>query len=206
MRAEFKFATLSSAFAAALIVMAGTATAAGTPERVRGTIASLEGPKMVVHGQDGKDVTVMLDAKLGVAGVIKASLADIKPGVFIGTATTDAPGSLLQSVEVVVFPPAMKGVGEGHYPWDLPGANKMTNATVATDVKGVDGQTVTVKYKGGEKKIKIPAHIPVVTLVPGSTADLHVGESVFVPGLRQPDGTVQAAHVLYGKDGVTPPM
>ena len=205
MRAEFKLAALS-AFAAVLVFTAGTASAAGTPERVRGTIASLEGQKMVVHGKDGKDVTVMLDAKLGVAGVIKASLADIKPGVFIGTATTDGSGSELQSVEVVVFPPAMKGVGEGHYPWDLPGANKMTNATVATDVKGVDGQTVTVKYKGGEKKIKIPANVPIVTLVPGSAADLRVGESVFVPGLRQADGTVQASRVLYGKDGVTPPM
>jgi hypothetical protein len=205
MRAEFKLATVSSAFVAALVLTAGIAAAAGTPERVRGTIASLVGQKMVVHGKHGKDVTVMLDANLGVAGVIKASLADIKPGVFIGTATTDA-GSELQSVEVVVFPPAMKGVGEGHYPWDLPGASKMTNATVATDVKGVDGQTVTVKYKGGEKKIKIPANVPIVTLVPGSAADLHVGESVFVPGLRQADGTVQASRILYGKDGVTPPM
>ena len=206
MDAKLKFAMFSSAFAAALVLVVGTAAAAGTPERVRGTIASLEGQKMVVHGRDGKDVTVILADKPGVAGVIKASLADIKPGVFIGTATTDRPNSILQSVEVVVFPPAMKGVGEGHYPWDLPGANKMTNATVATDVKGVDGQTVTVKYKGGEKKIKIPAHVPIVTLVPGSQADLHVGESVFVPGLRQADGTVQASRVLYGKDGVTPPM
>jgi hypothetical protein len=179
---------------------------AGDPVRVRGDIASIEGPKLVVHGVDGKDVTVTMGEKTAVVAVVKASIDDIKPGVFIGTATKDASDSTLRSVEVVVFPEAMKGYGEGHYPWDLPGANKMTNATVTNDVKGVDGRTVTVAYKGGEKKITIPADVPIVTLVPATVADLHAGETVFVPGQRQPDGSVQAGAVAFGKDGVKPPM
>ncbi|MDE3175351.1 MAG: hypothetical protein KGM15_04480 [Pseudomonadota bacterium] len=201
-----KLQSLSVLCALAITVSGGAANAAGDPVRVRGTIVSLEGSKLVVHGRDGKDVTVVLAEKAGVAAVVKASIADIKPGVFIGTATTDNADATLRSVEVVVFPAAMNGTGEGHYPWDLPGANKMTNATVTQDVKGVDGQTVTVAYKGGEKKIQIPANVPIVTLAPGSLADLHAGEAVFVPGLRQADGSVQASRVLYGKDGVTPPM
>ncbi len=202
----------SGSFVSALIAVAaslllnGAADAAGAPTRVRGVVTSVDGSKMVVHGKDGKDVTVNLADKVGVVAVVKASLADIKPGVFIGTATTDSSDSTLRSVEVVIFPDAMRGAGEGHYPWDLPGANKMTNATVASDVKGVDGQTVTVTYKGGEKTIKIPANIPIVTLVPASAADLHPGASVFVPGLRQDDGAVSASRVVIGKDGVAPPM
>ncbi len=201
--------SLSSSWVAALALVAlsgGAASAAGDPVRVRGTIASLDGTKLVVHGKDGKDIAVTLGEKTGVVAVVKASIEDIKPGVFIGTATKDAEDSTLRSVEVVVFPEAMKGTAEGHYPWDLPGASKMTNATVTNNVKGVDGQTVTVTYKGGEKKIQIPADVPIVTLVPASAADLHVGETVFVPGLRQEDGSVQAGVVLFGKDGVTPPM
>jgi len=192
---------------AASITLSGLAAhAAAEPARVRGTLASLEGSKLVVHGKDGKDVTVALTDKFRVAAVVKASLADIKPGVFIGTATTDAADSKLKSVEVVVFPEAMRGVGEGHYPWDLPGANKMTNGTVSDEVKGVEGQAVTVTYKGGEKKIDIPANVPVVALVPATAADLHPGEAVFVPGMRQADGSVQAGAVLFGKDGAVPPM
>ncbi len=199
---------LSSALAALAIVAlsSGGANAAGEPVRVRGAIVSVDAAKLVVHGADGKDVTVKMGEKTGVLAVVKASMDDIKPGVFIGTATKDAADSSLQSVEVVVFPEAMKGTAEGHYPWDLPGANKMTNATVTNGVKGVDGQIVTVSYKGGEKKIQIPANVPVVTLVPASAADLHPGVMVFVPGERQADGSVEPRAVLFGKDGATPPM
>ena len=199
---------LSSALAAVAIIAlsGGAARAAGEPVRVRGAIVSLDATKLVVHGADGKDVTVKMGDKTGVLAVVKASMDDIKPGVFIGTATKDAAESTLRSVEVVVFPEAMKGTGEGHYPWDLPGASKMTNATVTNGVKGVDGQTVTVSYKGGEKKIQIPADVPIVTLVPASAADLRPGVVVFVPGERQEDGSVEPRAVLFGKDGATPPM
>ena len=130
----------------------------------------------------------------------------IKPGAFIGTATTTEPDSTLRSLEVVVFPEAMKGTGEGHYPWDLPGSSMMTNATVSNAIKGVEGQTVTVTYKGGEKKIQIPATVPVVTFVAATAADIKAGEPVFVPGQREADGSIHAGAVVLGKDGVVPPM
>jgi hypothetical protein len=94
----------------------------------------------------------------------------------------------------------------GHYPWDLGHSSMMTNATVANAVKGVDGQTVTVTYKGGEKKIDIPADVPVVAVVPAGKEDIKPGAIVFVPSLRQSDGTLTSGAVLFGKDGVIPPM
>jgi hypothetical protein len=200
---------LPLAFGALLIPMVlvcAPAHADGTPVRVRGSVVSLEGTKLVVHAKDGKDVTVNLADTFAALAVVKSSMADIKEGTFIGTATVTQPDSTLRSLEVVVFPDKMRGTGEGHYPWDLGSSSMMTNATVANAVKGIDGQTVTLAYKGGEKKIDIPANVPVVALVPGSKDEIKPGAIVFVPTQRQTDGTLQGGAVLYGKDGVIPPM
>jgi hypothetical protein len=200
---------LPLAFGALLIPMAlvcAPAYADGTLVRVRGSVVSLEGTKLVVHAKDGKDVTVNLADTFAALAVVKSSMADIKEGTFIGTATVAQPDSTLRSLEVVVFPDKMRGTGEGHYPWDLGSSSMMTNATVANAVKGIDGQTVTLAYKGGEKKIDIPANVPVVALVPGSKDEIKPGAIVFVPTQRQADGTLQGGAVLFGKDGVIPPM
>jgi hypothetical protein len=201
-----KLAIGRSFLAALTILGAAPAWAAGDAVRVRGTLVSLDGSKLIVHGKDDKDVTVTLKEGFAAIAVVKSSMADIKQGTFIGTAATTQPDSTLKSVEVVVFPDSMRGVGEGHYPWDLGSGSSMTNATVAKAVKGVEGQTVTVTYKGGEKQINIPANVPVVALVPASKSDLAPGEMVFVPTEKQADGALIGGAVLFGKDGVVPPM
>jgi hypothetical protein len=178
----------------------------GIPVRVRGTVVSRDGSKLVVRAKDGKDVSVSLADKFAALAVVKSSMADIKEGTFIGTATVTQPDTTLRSVEVVVFPDSLRGTAEGHYPWDLGSSSMMTNATVANAVKAVDGQTVTVTYKGGEKKINIPADVPVVALVPASNDDIAVGAIVFVPTERQSDGSLHSGAVLFGEDGVIPPM
>ena len=114
----------------------------GTPVRVRGTVVSLDGSKLVVRAKDGKDVSVSLADNFAALAVVKSSMADIKEGTFIGTATVTQPDTTLRSVEVVVFPNSLRGTAEGHYPWDLGSSSMMTNATVANAVKAVDGQTL----------------------------------------------------------------
>jgi hypothetical protein len=192
--------------AAATALVSASAFADATPQRVRGSVVSLDGSKLVVHTKDGSDVTVNLAETFAALAVVKSSLAEIKEGTFIGTATVTQPDSSLRSQEVVVFPDKMRGTGEGHYPWDLGSKSMMTNATVSNAVKSVEGQTVTVTYKGGEKKIDIPADVPVVTIVPGAKDEIKPGSIVFVPAMRQDDGTLNSGAVLYGKDGVIPPM
>jgi hypothetical protein len=64
---------------------------------------------------------------------------------------------------------------------------------------------VTVTYEGGEKKIDIPTNVP-VALVPASKDDIAPGAIVFVPTERQSDGSLHSGAVLFGKDGVIPPM
>ena len=205
MRLSYIYGLLAVAFAAIVLVSASS-FAQGTPVRVRGTVVSLDGSKLVVKAKDGKDVTVNLADNFAALAVVKSSMADIKEGTFIGTATVTQPDTTLKSVEVVVFPDKMRGTGEGHYPWDLGPSSMMTNATIANAVKGVNGQTVTVTYKGGEKKIEIPADVPVVALVPATKEEIKPGAIVFVPTQRQADGSLNGGAVLFGKDGLTPPM
>jgi hypothetical protein len=107
----------------------------------------------------------------------------------------------------VIFPPSMRGTGEGHYAWDLEPNSTMTNANVEESVTGVDGQTLTLKYKNGEKKILVTPQTVIVTYNPGDKADLKPGIKIFIGAAKkQPDGTLQAARINYGKDGLTPPM
>jgi hypothetical protein len=198
--------TLAFGVLISVALVSAPASADEEPVRVRGAVASLEGTKLVVHAKDGKDVTVSLADNFAALAVVKSSMAEIKEGAFIGTATVTQPDSSLRSLEVVVFPDKMRGTGEGHYPWDLGASSMMTNATVANAVKGVAGQTVTLTYRGVEKKIDIPANVPVVSLVPATKNEIKPGAIVFVPTQRQSDGSLQAAAVLFGKDGVVPPM
>jgi hypothetical protein len=189
-----------------LALSAAPAWAEGTPVRVRGTVASLDGSKLVVHAKDGKDVNVSLKDNYAALAVVKSSMEDIKQGTFIGTATMPQADGSLRAVEVVVFPESLRGFGEGHYPWDLGSSSMMTNATIANKVQSTDGQTVTVTYKGGEKKITIPPNVPIVALVPADKSDIKSGATVFVPTEKQADGTLLSGAILFGKDGVVPPM
>jgi hypothetical protein len=195
-----------TALALVLGLICAPAWADGTPVRVRGTVVSLDGLKLVVHSKDGKDVAVSLKDNYAVFGVVKSSMAEIKQNTFIGTATVAQPDGSLRSLEVVVFPENLRGFAEGHYPWDLGSSSMMTNATVGTKVQGVDGDTVTVTYKGGDKKITIPPNVPIVALVGADKADIKPGAIVFVPTEKQADGTLLSGAVLFGKDGVVPPM
>ena len=106
-----------------------------------------------------------------------------------------------------MFPEAMRGTGEGHRPWDLQPQSTMTNGDIDQTVVGVEGQTLTLSYKGGEKKIVVPSDTPIVSIAPGDRTDLKPGAKIFiVAAKRQADGTLLAPRVNIGKDGLTPPM
>ena len=176
------------------------------PVRLRGTIERIDGAVYVVKARDGNELKVTLPEKPQIAGIVKASLSDIKQGSFVGvTAMPKADGSL-SALEVHIFPEAMRGTGEGHYPWDLRPQSTMTNANVENVVTAVDGPTLTLKYKDGEKKIFVPADAPIVSYVPGGKADLKAGAKVFVVAAKQADGTLQGRAWRVGRDGITPPM
>ena len=172
---------------------------------VRGSIVSYSGSALKVKTREGETVDVTLADGWKLASVANAAVTDIKPGDFVGIASLPNAGGGDGALEVLIFPPAMKGAGEGSYGWDLKPNSSMTNATVADAVKGVDGRTVTVSYHGKEKKIAIPDGTPVVTIAPASNDDLVAGAVVFIPAEKAASGPL-AHQVLVGKNGVVPPM
>ncbi|MGC1236575.1 MAG: DUF5666 domain-containing protein [Xanthobacteraceae bacterium] len=210
MRANYEitaaiFAGLVLGAIAMPVVSAGSAYADDIV-RVRGTIASVDGSTYVVKTRDGAEQKVALAPNAQVAGLVKASLADVKPGSFVGVTALAQPDGTQRALEVHIFPESMRGTGEGHTPWDLQPNSTMTNGNIADAVTAVDGQTVTVKYKDGEQKILVPSTAPIVAYILSDKSDLKVGAKVFIVAAKQPDGTLQGRAWRVGRDGVTPPM
>jgi len=194
------------AFAAFLGVAGLRPAQAADNVRVRGTVASLEGSTLTVKTREGPTSALALKPGWKVTGVAAASLGDIKPGDFVGIATLPTASGGDGAIEVLIFPPAMKGTGEGSYPWDLKPKSGMTNGTVLNAVKDVNGRTLTVSYKDQEKKISVPDGVPIVTFGPATEADLKPGATVFVPAQRGEDGSLATGFVVVGTNGVNPPM
>ena len=197
----------ASAVAAFLAIAVLSPAQAAENVRVRGTIVGLDGSTLTVKTREGPNATVMLKPGAKVAGVTKASVEDIKAGDFVGIASLPTAAGGDGAIEVLVFPPALKGTGEGSYPWDLKPKSSMTNATVTNAVKSVDGRTLDLSYSGGkEKKIAVPDGVPIVTFGPATEADLKPGATVFVPAQRGDDGALATGFVAVGTNGVDPPM
>jgi hypothetical protein len=204
-RSTFARPLIAAAMVAAS-VLGAIAQQPPTPTRVRGTIEGVDGDQLVVKSRSGEDVKLHLTSDAKVVGIIRISLADIKLGSFIGTTTVPGADGRQNAVEVHVFPEDMRGTGEGSRPYDLKPNSTMTNATVAEQVAGNDGQTLMVKYKDGEKKVTVGPDTPVVTYVPGEKADLKAGAKIIAFIKQLPDGSYETNRISVGRDGLTPPM
>jgi hypothetical protein len=195
-----------AALSFALIWFAVPASAQETV-RIRGTIERVEGPVYVIKNRDGEEVKLTVTDNPLYVAIVKSTMADIKPGMFVGSTGMTQPDGSQKAIEVHIFPESMRGTGEGHYDWDLKPNTKMTNANVEQTVAGTDGPVLTVKYKDGEKKLMVTPETAVVSYVVGSKDDLKPGIKVFIGAAKkQADGTVQTPRITYGKDGLTPPM
>ena len=192
------------------LVLATSASFAQQPQtvRVRGTVEAVDGPVLTIKSRDGQtSYKVKMTDNVAIRGVIKAALADIKENSFIGVTGMPQPDGSQKAVEIHIFPEALRGTGEGFRPWDLLPNSTMTNATVAQMVKGVSGDEITLKYKDGEKKIVVVPETVIVTYVPGTKDELKPGAKIFIAGAnKKEDGTLEAASISVGRDGLTPPM
>lgn len=193
----------------AAMALAGSALAQtpdAKPTRIRGNVVSLDGDVLKVHRRSGDTVSIALAANVPVSTVKAMQLSDIKPGTFVGTAATTGTDGKLTATEVVVFPEAARGTGEGHYAWDLGPNSTMTNANVDTVVQGTDGRNLKLSYKGGSNQVTVPPNVPIVTFVPAARSDLAPGKQVFVVAQPASQGSYAAQRVVVEKDGVVPPM
>ena len=173
--------------------------------RLRGTIAKVDPTSMVLKERDGRTMTLAFVDTLSVSEALPIDPASIQSGTFVGTAAVTGPDGSLSALEVLVFPEAMRGTGEGHSNWDLQPGSTMTNATVAAVAPGATGRKMTLRYKDGEKTIVVPEGVPVVTLKPADRSLLVVGAKALVTAQNR-DGKLVALRITAGRDGFTPPM
>jgi len=181
-------------------------TPAAPTQRIRGDVVALDGLDLQLRSRSGEALTVKLTESYTVTAVVKIGIDRITTGAFVGTASMPQPDGTQTALEVLLFPEARRGSGEGHYPWDLQPGSMMTNATVADLVSVERGRRMTLRYKDGEKVVIVPSEAPIVTFEPGDRAMLKPGAHVIVTATKQPDGTLTAGGVAVGKDGLVPPM
>jgi hypothetical protein len=206
MSPKMKLSTVVLALAAC-VATGISVFAEDTPARERGTLQKMDGNTLTIATKSGKESNVALKDGAPVIAVTKGAMSDIKSNTFVGITAMPQPDGTQKAVEVHVFEESLRGIGEGHYPWDLMQNSTMTNGAVAQQVQKVEGNTLQVKYKDGEKAIVVPKDAEVVNLVPGGKDDLKSGAHVFIPGWeKQADGTWMGTVVVVGRDGLTPPM
>ena len=178
------------------------------PLRIRGTIEKVDGNMLTVKSRAGETMSVKLADDVRVAAMEKASLSDIKEGTFIGVTAMPQPDGSQKAIGLHIFMPAQKGVvAEGFRPWDREPGSTMTNADVASQVTGADGQTLTVKYKDGEKKVIVAPNTPIVRMAAGSKDDIKPGaQFIIMAAQKEPDGSLVAPAINVGRNGAAPPM
>ena len=185
--------------------LSGAAWAQDAPVTItRGTISSVTGQTLEAKSRNGQTVPVTLTDKTRMLVAETASLADVKPNSYVGIAAAPLPDGTIKALEVTIFDEGLRGSGDGHYGWDLPGSTTMTNGAVGS-VQTTSGRTMVIDYKGGSKTVVVPDDVPVVTVKPADSTVLKPGARVVV---ISPKGaaSITANAVIAGANGTVPPM
>src|SRR5690349_16332593 len=69
--------------------------------RVRGEIERVDGPLLAVKAREGNELIVRVADNASVAGLTNATLADIKPGTFVGIGAMPMPDGRQRAIQVV---------------------------------------------------------------------------------------------------------
>ena len=191
---------------AALVTGVAAEAQTGSTARIRGTIEAAGAHAMTVKTRAGETLEIVLNDPLTVLTVKKVEVTSIAAGSYVGIATRTGADGKQQAIEVLVFPEAMRGAGEGSFPWGLEPGSTMTNGTVSGAVKAASATEMTVAYKTGSQTIQVAPGAPIVTFAPAEAADVKPGAPVFLTASKGADGALSAGRVVVGKDGVAPPM
>ncbi len=193
--------------AAAFTVLYSGVALAQQPGRIRAEIEKVDGAILSVKSRDGAMLKVMIDDHTRLGALVKASLSDIKNDSFIGVAGIPQADGNIAAFSVHIFMAAQRGVvPDRHGPWDAQPGSTMTNAYVESMVTGKNGEALTVKYKGGEKKINITPQTVIAAVAKGDRADLKVGAYIIIfASQKQADGSLLAKALYVGRD-VAPAM
>lgn len=188
-----------------LLLIASGAGAQQQTARVTGSVENFDGHVLTVKSEKLGEVKVSLTANAAVFGVAEATLADIRPGAYIGVGAMPQPDGSQRAIQVTVLAESQRGLSEGHRPWDARPNSTMTNGTVDQTVASVSGQVVMVRYKDGEKKIVVPPDAIIRAYVAGDKSELKPGAHIaIVRAIRKSDGTLETDRVNVGRGEVVP--
>ena len=188
-----------------LLFLVGGSEAQQQTLRVTGVVESFDGHVLAIKSDKLGEVKVSLAANATVFGVAEATLADVKPGSYIGVGAMPQPDGSQRAIQVTILAESQRGLSEGHRPWDARPNSTMTNGTVDQTVGSVDGQVVMIKYKDGEKKIIIPPDAVIRAYVLGDKSELKPGAHIaIVRALKKSDGALEADRVNVGRGEVVP--
>src|SRR6202522_1203240 len=189
--------------AAAVLAGALLSAPAFAQGHIRGTLTDVKDGTIAVQNAKGETISVKLASDAGLFLVTKADISAVQSGKFVGITSFEVDGKRVAR-EVHVFDESLRGLAEGHYPWDLEAKpNMMTNANISKIEEGGTDRVVKVNYKGGEQTITIPTEATVVSFVKAPADQLAVGRKVFVVMKKD---VAEAAAVVIGAEGVKPPM
>jgi len=170
---------------------------------IRGTLTAAKDGTIGVQNAKGETVSIKLANDAGLFLVTKADMSAIQNGKFVGITSFEESGKRVAR-EVHVFDESLRGLAEGHYPWDLEARpNMMTNANISKVEEVGTDRVLILNYKGGEQTISIPSNTTVVAFGKAPPDQLAVGRQVFI--VMKKEGS-EAAAVVIGAEGVKPPM
>jgi len=206
--------TIRTVAAAALVAAFGVSSAVAQQpqaQRLSGEIQRVDGNLVFAKSRDGAPITIKLADDVVVTAVFKATVADIKPGAYIGSGAVPQADGSQKAVEVHIFAESMRGQGDGHRPgWYGAPNGTMTNGAVeptgaVLSQPGGGEPSFLVKYKEGEKRIFVPANAHIVRYELGNRSDVTAGAPFAIQAAnKQPDGTFTAPRINVGKDGGQP--
>ena len=194
-------------FATIIVVACAAGALAQQPPAVRvvGVVEDFDGHVLAVKSERLGEVKVNLTVDATVFGVTEATMADIKPGAYIGVGATPQPDGSQRAIQVTVLAESQRGLSEGHRPWDARPNSTMTNGTVDQTVASVDGRLVIVKYKDGEKKIIVPPDARILAYQAADKSELKPGAHIaIVRAIKKLDGSLETNRVNVGRGEVVP--
>jgi hypothetical protein len=194
---------------AALAALTVSAALAQQPQRLAGTIEKVDGNVIYGKAKDGGTITLKLADDASITAVLKATVADIKPGAYIGSGAMPQPDGTQKAVEVHLFARPQEDGGHHYADWYGAPNGTMTNGfaepTVVTAVGGAGDPVIVVKYPAGEKRIVVPPSAHIVRYAAGSKDDLKAGAAFRAQAAaKQADGSFTTKSINVGRDGGVP--
>jgi hypothetical protein len=190
------------------------------PLRVHGVVKEFDGQYLTLTADSGKTMVFGLQPATRIVHSRMMTLADIRPGSFIGTTAIKGTDGTLHAQGIRVFPPASPGPGEGQYPLDSNPSRIVTNATVSAVTTGPIVGALSLTFHGaggvpdctghapaggggciGSAKLAIARGVPILALTTGDLSMLTHGAIVSAFVTSDAASLFTATSITVEKDG-----